>query len=59
LPWVNSKIIRQNATKKAEEIIEAVVVALGQFQKDSAIEDDITLVVIKIEEDLGNSDEKK
>jgi sigma-B regulation protein RsbU (phosphoserine phosphatase) len=53
------EIIRHNSVKKAKEIIEAVVVALGQFQKDSAIEDDITIVVIKIEEDLGNSDEKK
>jgi sigma-B regulation protein RsbU (phosphoserine phosphatase) len=46
------EIIRQNSVKKAKEIIEAVVIALGQFQKDSAIEDDITLVVIKIEEDF-------
>jgi len=53
------EIIRQNSVKKAKEIIEAVVIALGQFQKDSAIEDDITLVVIKIEEDLGNFAEKK
>ena len=50
------EIIRQNSLKKAKEIIEAVLVALDQFQKDSAIEDDITIVVIKIEEDLGNSD---
>jgi len=53
------EIIRQNSTKKAKQIIEAVVVALDQFQKDSVIEDDITLVVIKIAEDLGNSDKKK
>ncbi len=51
------EIIRQNAMETAEEIIEAVVVTLDQFQKDSAIEDDITLVVIKIAEDFGNSDE--
>jgi len=51
------EIIRQNAMETAEEIIEAVVVSLDQFQKDSAIEDDITLVVIKIAEDFGNSDE--
>jgi sigma-B regulation protein RsbU (phosphoserine phosphatase) len=53
------EIIRQNATKKAEEIINAVVVALGHFQKDSAMEDDITLVAIKIVEDLVHFDKKK
>jgi serine phosphatase RsbU (regulator of sigma subunit) len=53
------EIIRQNATKKAEEIIEAVIAAVSQFQKDATIEDDITLVVIKIEEDLRTSDKKK
>ena len=45
-------IIRQNYTKKAEEIIDAVIVSLDQFQKDTIIEDDITLVVIKVEETL-------
>jgi sigma-B regulation protein RsbU (phosphoserine phosphatase) len=49
------EIIRQNSAKKAKQIIEAVVVALGQFQKNSAIEDDITLVVIKIETDFATS----
>ena len=53
------EIIRQNSDKKAKEIIDAVFSALSQFQKDSAIEDDITIVVIKIEEDLVNYDEKK
>ena len=43
------EIIRQNATKKAEEIIEAVMVAVNQFQNGSGTEDDITLVVIKNE----------
>ena len=52
------EIIRKNSVKKAKEIIEAVFSALGQFQKESAIEDDITIVVIKIEQDLVNSDEK-
>jgi sigma-B regulation protein RsbU (phosphoserine phosphatase) len=48
------EIIRQNATNKAEKIIEAVIAAVSQFQNDSGTEDDITLVVIKIEGDLGN-----
>jgi serine phosphatase RsbU (regulator of sigma subunit) len=30
-----------------------------RYIKDAAIEDDITLVVIKIEEKLGKSDEEK
>ena len=51
------EIIRQNSAKKAEEIVEAVLAALDQFQKDSEIEDDITLVVIKIEDDFINPDE--
>ena len=46
------EIIRQNAIKTAEEIIESVITAVSQFQRESTIEDDITLVVIKIEEDL-------
>jgi len=41
--------------KQAKEIIEAIVFALDRFQKDSAIEDDITLVVIKVEKNLTNS----
>ena len=48
------EIIRQNATNKAEKIIEAVIAAVSQFQNDSGTEDDITLVVIKIEGDLGS-----
>jgi sigma-B regulation protein RsbU (phosphoserine phosphatase) len=52
------EIIHQNSKKEAKEIIEAVIAAVSQFQKDATIEDDITLVVIKIEEGLGKSDEK-
>ena len=53
-----SEIVRQNSAKTATEIIEAVLAALGRFRKDSAIEDDITLVVIKIEQDSANSEEQ-
>jgi len=49
------EIIRQNSNKQSKEILEAVLVSLGRFQKDSAIEDDITLVVIKVEKNLTNS----
>jgi sigma-B regulation protein RsbU (phosphoserine phosphatase) len=44
-----NEIIRQHAAKEAEEIIEAVITAVNQFQGDSGAEDDITLVVIKKE----------
>ena len=44
--------IRENATKKAKEIIEAVLATLNQFQNNSKTNDDITLVVVKIEADL-------
>jgi len=37
--------------KQAKQIIEAIVFALDRFQKDSAAEDDITLVFVKIEQD--------
>jgi len=44
-----NEIIRQNAAKQAEEIIEAVIIAVNEFQNDSGAEDDITLIVIKKE----------
>ncbi len=50
------EIIRKNATKKAQEIIETVFVALNQFQNNAKTEDDITLVVVKIDANLGNVD---
>ena len=43
------EIIRRHAAKKAEEIIEAVITAVNQFQDESGAEDDITLIVIKKE----------
>jgi sigma-B regulation protein RsbU (phosphoserine phosphatase) len=49
-------IIRRNATKKAQEIIETVFVRLNQFQENSKIEDDITLVVVKIGADIEKFD---
>ena len=42
-----NEIIRQHAAQKAEAIIEAVIVAVNQFQNGSGAEDDITLIVIK------------
>ena len=42
------KIIRRNATKTANEIQNAVLDSLKRFQKDVKLEDDMTLVVIKI-----------
>ena len=44
-----NEIIRQNAGQKADEIIEAIIMAVNQFQDDSGAEDDITLIVIKKE----------
>ena len=43
------EIIRRNAAKSSTEILETVFDALDEFQKDSKAEDDITLVVVKIE----------
>ena len=42
-------IIRQHAGQNAEEIIEAVITAVNQFQDASGAEDDITLIIIKKE----------
>jgi serine phosphatase RsbU (regulator of sigma subunit) len=42
------KIIRRNATKTANEIQNAILDSLKRFQKDVKLEDDMTLVVIKV-----------
>ena len=42
------KIIRQNASASANEIQNAILESLRHFQKEAPLEDDITLVVIKI-----------
>ena len=44
-----NEVIRQHAAQKAEELIEAVITAVNQFQDASGAEDDITLIVIKKE----------
>jgi sigma-B regulation protein RsbU (phosphoserine phosphatase) len=45
------RIIRQNSAAKAAELQDAVFQALDQFRKDTSPQDDITVVVIKIEPD--------
>jgi len=42
------RIVRQNAAARAAEIQNAVLESLRDFQKDARLEDDLTLVVIKI-----------
>ena len=42
------KIIRRNATRTANDIQNAILDSLKRFQKEVKLEDDITLVVIKI-----------
>ena len=42
------KIIRRNAAKAANDIQNAILDALKRFQKDVKLEDDMTLVVVKI-----------
>jgi sigma-B regulation protein RsbU (phosphoserine phosphatase) len=41
-------IIRNNSSLGANEILKAMIESLRSFQKDTKIEDDITLVIIKI-----------
>jgi serine phosphatase RsbU (regulator of sigma subunit) len=43
------KIIRQNASASANEIQHAIFEALQRFRKDAKLEDDMTLVVVKID----------
>jgi serine phosphatase RsbU (regulator of sigma subunit) len=41
-------IIRKNSVLSAEKIVHKMFAALKSFQQGAAIEDDITMVVIKI-----------
>ncbi len=43
-------IIRKNSSLNANEILNAMLESLKHFQKGAKIEDDITLVVIKIKD---------
>ena len=43
------EIIRQNITSSAKEILDLVIQSLMRFQEDLRPEDDVTLVVIKID----------
>jgi serine phosphatase RsbU (regulator of sigma subunit) len=44
-------IIRKNSSLSASKILQAVLDALRNFQQDAKIEDDITLVVVKINDE--------
>ncbi len=43
------EIIRQNSKARANEIMKAIISALNQFRGSTAPEDDVTLMVIKVE----------
>ena len=43
------RIIRRNASKTAKDIQNAILNALKRFQKNVKIEDDLTLVIIKVD----------
>lgn len=49
------EIIRQNAAASADEILNAILTALNRFRQGLELEDDVTLVVIKITEDAGST----
>ena len=44
------EIIRNHSKARAEDIMKAVIAALNRFRGDFTHEDDVTLMVIKIEE---------
>ena len=44
------EIIRAHATKPAKQILDAVIRESEQFRNPLSIEDDFTLVVVKVEQ---------
>lgn len=44
-------IIQENADKSAADIMEAIINRLAEFREGKKLEDDVTLVIIKIEDD--------
>jgi|GEM_PF-2910452 len=43
-------IVRNNISGSAKEITESIFKSLKEFQEDCKVEDDVTLVVIKIDQ---------
>jgi serine phosphatase RsbU (regulator of sigma subunit) len=50
------EIIRNNSSLSANEILNAMTESLKGFQKGAKIEDDITLVIIKITDESTSSE---
>jgi sigma-B regulation protein RsbU (phosphoserine phosphatase) len=50
-------VIRRNSTVSAKKIVDAIIDTLQRFQKDQEPEDDVTLVVIKIDGEVEKPDE--
>jgi sigma-B regulation protein RsbU (phosphoserine phosphatase) len=48
------EIIRQNAAASADEILNAILTALNRFRQGLELEDDVTLVVLKITDDVSH-----
>jgi sigma-B regulation protein RsbU (phosphoserine phosphatase) len=48
------EIIRQNSKARADEIMQAVISALNRFRGGLTPEDDVTLMVIKIESTISS-----
>jgi sigma-B regulation protein RsbU (phosphoserine phosphatase) len=46
------EIIQQYNSKSANDIMEAIIKTLRQFQEGTKLEDDMTLVIIKINDDF-------
>jgi sigma-B regulation protein RsbU (phosphoserine phosphatase) len=42
------RLIRENSAAEAQEILDAILAELNQFQQNVELSDDITLVIIKI-----------
>jgi sigma-B regulation protein RsbU (phosphoserine phosphatase) len=48
------EIIRQNAAASADQILNAILTALNRFRQGLELEDDATLVVLKITDDVSH-----
>ena len=45
-------VVRENATSCAQDLVEAILKAVGEFRGANALEDDLTLMVLRVTGDL-------
>jgi sigma-B regulation protein RsbU (phosphoserine phosphatase) len=45
-------LVRENATSCAQDLVEAILNAVGEFRGANALQDDLTLIVLRVTSDL-------